>query len=655
MKTLILLFAIFSLSLRLYSQSIIKEEEFINKGTHKFIDEDLGKITYDYSIKYIVGIQENSGRLCKDNNFTVFIEFKDLDINQIRVNKQTLKMVEYQSIYERRIDLKPSFLIGNNKDEIQVNFLDLQSGMNYRGKRYYCINEKVNLFLGTLVQTSEASDIKINVNFFGVTDLPETSISSYILDKKDEENISVDFTTTEYEFVKNLVEINSHNYRLGHAVRGVNTRRSLVMKTMSEKTQDIMQNSLEAFNANDHRIGILMYNYSNGYLYSTFFRPKSKVLIQKNKIKKKELERLVNDTNQLLRNGNLIDESRSLKVKTNNKATNQELLASYDKLKKILYFNESLLSSFDHLVIIPTHNIGTIPFSAIRFSDQSYFIDHLSYSIVPSVVDYINNIMDNFFTLTGTDPSEIEVFFQVLDKRNQYSAVIELDEQDSYIFQLGSAVNFDIENKSSIACFYNPNFSYSSEFTQLPGTKLEVDLISERIHDYFDVKKYSGDKAVYDNVIENIYKNDILYFGTHGVTDPKNPYEGSYLALSKQSNGVDKITGRDILNLSNNHKFDAWLTVMSACNTGLGASYDWGIIGLSRAFSKAGVNHIMMSLWSIDDKYTAKFMELYFECLVEGSPLFPYSPYQKAIKRFRKEVSDNPYYWASFSIMGVPF
>ena len=90
------------------------------------------------------------------------------------------------------------------------------------------------------------------------------------------------------------------------------------------------------------------------------------------------------------------------------------------------------------------------------------------------------------------------------------------------------------------------------------------------------------------------------------------------------------------------------LVVLSACETGLGDNLFDGIFGLQRAFKKAGVKSILMSLWQIDDKATSEYMTFFYEKLVNGYSV--HDAYSSTVLMMKEKYQDANYY-ASFVLL----
>jgi CHAT domain-containing protein/tetratricopeptide (TPR) repeat protein len=216
---------------------------------------------------------------------------------------------------------------------------------------------------------------------------------------------------------------------------------------------------------------------------------------------------------------------------------------------------------------------------------------------------------------------------------------------------------------SSVSFFGRPDFSGHVEensqpsYTDLPGTEHEIKSIQAIIPASVNHQSYFGSEAN-ETVVKNLTASSIIHFATHGYFNEssfRNPLLNSGIVLSRatdtknqdatQEDGLLTAYEASTLNLSNTS-----LVILSACETGLGATVDGdGVWGLQRAFQSAGVNYIIMSLFKVDDAITAQLMTRFYENLVSGQLVF------EAFKNAEKSIKathPQPIHWGSFILKG---
>lgn len=152
-----------------------------------------------------------------------------------------------------------------------------------------------------------------------------------------------------------------------------------------------------------------------------------------------------------------------------------------------------------------------------------------------------------------------------------------------------------------------------------------------------------GPAATIDRVRAAAKVADFIYLATHGVASAERPLEESFVALTPTAAAPGRWTAREI----QQEPISASTVVLSACQTGLGATVDGGVIGLARAFQLAGAHEVVMSLWSIDDTATARVMADFVSRLAEG-------PYTAETLRRAQEAARaaglQPAQWAAFTV-----
>lgn len=235
------------------------------------------------------------------------------------------------------------------------------------------------------------------------------------------------------------------------------------------------------------------------------------------------------------------------------------------------------------------------------------------------------------------------------------------------------------------------NFRFSS----LPGTQKEVDAIRGILGDQSS-EFFVGREALEDVLTSRVAPR-IIHLATHGfyLSDQKPPpmetpgnmevgvprlasdgggkelkqavYEDplvrSGIALAganatifsqkkEQHDGVvtaEKILGLNLLGTE--------LVVLSACESGLGdVRSGEGVFGLRRAFSQAGANSLVMSMWSIPDDETKELMTSFYQNLQSGSMNRAQALRQASLQEMEvvreKYGHANPFFWGAFIFAG---
>ena len=265
-----------------------------------------------------------------------------------------------------------------------------------------------------------------------------------------------------------------------------------------------------------------------------------------------------------------------------------------------------------------------------------------------------------------------------------------MDESNTYLIQthtlhyltsgrdLVGFSRFTLSNDAAILVG-NPAFSNSGEtiaqaetraidlknkiFPPLKNTQAEVEQISDLI---------PGEQQVYTqtNATEALLKTHdsppFLHLATHGffeddkLTEADNPLLRSGLVFAGVKEGN---SGRDsqgnlqdgiltALEVSGLDLTGTQLVVMSACQSGLGnVATGEGVYGLRRAFTLAGVQTQVMSLWQVADQATQAFMVSYYQNLQAGQPR------GEAIRATQLSFLNgteynHPYYWSAFISSG---
>jgi CHAT domain-containing protein len=264
-------------------------------------------------------------------------------------------------------------------------------------------------------------------------------------------------------------------------------------------------------------------------------------------------------------------------------------------------------SGTDRILILPVSDLGTVPWSALPL-EKGMLVDLASVVVLADV---------------------------------------------DWILKEGASLCCWWEDENSRALIVgNPDLKDDKnwKFTPIPSAKDEVIAVSKRWPDHWSMY---GPLADRDGVMLALRapapRRGLIYFATHGISDSRNPMDGSFLALS-----VDHLYGRDIKHLALGSRP---LVVMSACQTGLGKVFEAGVFGLARAWWGAGSEHVVMSLWNVDDVATRDLMIDFINGIKPKDANTPAEPVEEALRQAMinaRQRNADPALWASFTVFGLP-
>lgn len=323
-----------------------------------------------------------------------------------------------------------------------------------------------------------------------------------------------------------------------------------------------------------------------------------------------------------------------------------------DRASKLIWNPiEASIAKGSTVYYIPSGVMHGIALEALPLSDGTTLGQHYDFVRLTSAREIVNAHHSSKINRTAT-----------LYGGLQYSLDPQKMEEESKAYE-----------KSDLAGLVRSEYGVSG-FKDLRNTKDEVKKIEKTLEDNgFAVKAYSGSKGNAESFVALSGKSSsIVHIATHGFYyTPDEAKDNDYLrgytdAMSlsglvfaggnaawlgkKYSDGVlgGVLTAKDIANLD----FKGTdLLVLSACKTGQGKVTAEGVFGLQRAFKKAGVGTIIMSLWNVDDKVTSEFMVAFYGRLTDKANNWNKRKAFEQTKEIIRKKHPDPYYWAAFVML----
>lgn len=304
-------------------------------------------------------------------------------------------------------------------------------------------------------------------------------------------------------------------------------------------------------------------------------------------------------------------------------------LASKRICQELMLSDEKIPDQIQNLIIIPDGILYYLPFETLIDSSQKgtsgdvYLIEKYRISYSPSASSLMfllenegeETISEGFFAFANP-------FYERENKSNNQKNYV------NFLNELYNEQGFDI--------------------TPLPFSQKEV----HRVSKYFPEEKRNlfFDKEAKEETLKSTSLRDyrVIHFACHGLLDREFPFRSALvLALDGETREDGFLQVREIYNL----RMQAELVVLSACQTGKGKLEKWeGVFGLPRIFFYAGARSVLSTLWRVEDRSTAKFMEYFYYHLAQGEGKA--EALQSAKLEMISSKLSHPFYWGTFILNG---
>ena len=345
----------------------------------------------------------------------------------------------------------------------------------------------------------------------------------------------------------------------------------------------------------------------------------------------REIDEFVNDLRKALRDPKRKD------VKERARALDEKLMQPL----------RAFANGATQFLVSPDGGLNLIPFEALVDENGKYLVENYSFNYLTSGRDLLRMQRSQ----TASKSKSLIIANPTFGAQNS---------------QAGSNTTRQ-PIKQSITATRNLSETY---FAPLAGTIQEARVIQNQ---FPDAQLLSGESAT-ETALKSINAPRILHIATHGFflentgvinaaqnsssrnanakIEAENPLLRSGIALAGANDrGNDDPKDDGILNAleaSGLNLRGTKLVVLSACDTGLGEVKNGeGVYGLRRAFTLAGTETLMMSLWQVSDYVTRELMTDYYKNLKTGMKRGA-SLREVQIAMLKKPNRQHPFYWAAF-------
>ena len=322
---------------------------------------------------------------------------------------------------------------------------------------------------------------------------------------------------------------------------------------------------------------------------------------------------------------------------------NIKTLGSFDlNLAHVLYNQlfrqvEPFISKATHLVIVPHGPLFYLPFEMLATS-----------KIGARTQDRADRFAKARYLVETAPPISYAISASVMDPKLRR---IHAAGRHGHLLAFGNPMGPGVADKKRGMHLSGREMKVSS----LPYAEQEVLKVASLYAP--NAKAYLGDNATKTLFVKESSFYSHLLLSTHGIMDEEHPMFSSLVFAACPDTGeFELLQAHEVFNLS----LKAKLTTLSACEVGLGEIRDGeGVIGLSRAFIYAGVEKLVVSMWSVDDQATALLITDFHRLVRQNDGQVARALMKSKLKLLSagrkgsqsRTPYSHPYFWAPFILM----
>lgn len=184
-----------------------------------------------------------------------------------------------------------------------------------------------------------------------------------------------------------------------------------------------------------------------------------------------------------------------------------------------------------------------------------------------------------------------------------------------------------------------PEFS-GLEAASIPHATREVENIARLFRsESKKIRTLSGKGISIDTLLALGEQSRIFHMATHGYRDPGHPEFSGWMLPGDPSPSPHTTNPETRLEIGALQSFqmESDLVVLSSCAIGAEQGNTWyRMTGFPTNFFRAGVNHVLFSLWDVSDKHTDDFMSSFYRNYLDGKS------YGTALRAAKLQMLSNP-------------